>query len=89
VAYDIGDEVTHLGNPYRCRQAHTSQVGWEPPITYALWARIATSEAWTLQAMYDLSDEVTYQGARYRALQAHQAVAGAEPPVAPALWQRL
>ena len=88
-SYDIGDEVTHLGIPYRCRQAHAAQVGHEPPITYALWARIATSGQWTPQVIYDAGDEVTYQGHRYRSIQAHQAVAGGEPTNAPALWQRL
>lgn len=37
VAYVIGDEVTYQGTSYRCRQAHTSQVGWEPPAVPALW----------------------------------------------------
>jgi hypothetical protein len=81
--------VTHLGIPYRCRQGHTAQLGQEPPVTFALWARIATSEEWTPQVIYDAGDEVTYQGHRYRAIQGHQAVAGAEPPNAPAVWQRL
>jgi hypothetical protein len=37
VAYAIGDEVAYQGVSYRCRQAHTSQVGWEPPAVLALW----------------------------------------------------
>jgi DNA-binding protein YbaB len=89
VPYDIGDEVVHLGIDYRCRQAHTSQAGWEPPNTYNLWARIKTGEAWTLQVMYDTGDEVTYQGARYRCLQAHQAQPDWAPPNVPNVWQRL
>ena len=32
-AYQVGEEVVFLGLDYRCRQAHTSQVGWEPPHT--------------------------------------------------------
>lgn len=35
--YAINDEVTYLGLTYRCRQAHRSQVGWEPPNVLALW----------------------------------------------------
>jgi len=37
VAYSVGDQVTYNGVEYKCRQAHTSQVGWEPPNTPALW----------------------------------------------------
>lgn len=37
VAYAIGDVVTYEGTEYACRQAHTSQAGWEPPNVLALW----------------------------------------------------
>ncbi len=37
VAYSIGQQVTYGGHIYKCIQAHTSQVGWEPPSTPALW----------------------------------------------------
>lgn len=37
VAYNIGDTVTYQGTTYTCLQAHTSQVGWEPPNVPALW----------------------------------------------------
>lgn len=40
VAYRVADEVMYLGKRYRCRQAHTSQVGWEPPVVPALWRLI-------------------------------------------------
>jgi hypothetical protein len=36
-AYVIDDIVTYQGITYRCRQSHTSQVGWEPPNVLALW----------------------------------------------------
>src|SRR5690606_6408298 len=36
--YDVGEEVTYQGVTFRCLQAHTSQVGWEPPNVPALWA---------------------------------------------------
>lgn len=32
---------------YRCQQAHTSQTGWEPEVTPALWAAISDTEAGT------------------------------------------
>jgi hypothetical protein len=39
-AYKVGDVVTYNGVQYRCRQAHTSIVSWEPPNTPALWQRL-------------------------------------------------
>jgi len=36
-AYKVGDLVTFNGITYKCIQAHTSQVGWEPPNVPALW----------------------------------------------------
>jgi predicted carbohydrate-binding protein with CBM5 and CBM33 domain len=39
-AYAVGATVTYNGLSYRCRQAHTSLVGWEPPNVPALWERI-------------------------------------------------
>lgn len=36
-AYAVNDEVTYQGSTYRCRQAHTSQAGWTPPLVPALW----------------------------------------------------
>ncbi|SDZ25406.1 streptogrisin C [Amycolatopsis xylanica] len=38
--YGSGATVTYDGASYRVLQPHTSQVGWEPPNTPALWARI-------------------------------------------------
>src|SRR5438270_13494461 len=37
VAYSVGTLVTYGGHTYKCLQAHTSQVGWEPPNVPALW----------------------------------------------------
>ncbi|NDI35829.1 glycosyl hydrolase family 18 protein [Chengkuizengella sediminis] len=37
VNYSANDEVTYNGNTYYCIQAHTSQIGWEPPNVPALW----------------------------------------------------
>jgi chitinase len=39
-AYRVGDVVTYNGISYRCLQAHTSIVTWEPPNTPALWQRL-------------------------------------------------
>jgi chitinase len=35
--YALNDEVKYDGIVYICRQAHTSQVGWEPPNVPAIW----------------------------------------------------
>lgn len=35
--YATGAQVTYNGKTYECLQAHTSQVGWEPPNAPALW----------------------------------------------------
>ncbi|MEV0584988.1 carbohydrate-binding protein [Nonomuraea sp. NPDC050310] len=39
-AYAAGATVTYGGASYRCLQAHTAQVGWEPPNVPALWRRV-------------------------------------------------
>jgi predicted carbohydrate-binding protein with CBM5 and CBM33 domain len=39
-SYAVGSVVTYGGASYRCRQAHTSLPGWEPPNVPALWERI-------------------------------------------------
>jgi hypothetical protein len=39
-AYKVGDVVTYNGVQYRCLQAHTSIVTWEPPNVPALWQRL-------------------------------------------------
>lgn len=41
VAYAVGDRRKYDGKLYRCIQAHTSQSGWEPNVTPALWVRTA------------------------------------------------
>ncbi|HEX2621110.1 MAG TPA: glycosyl hydrolase family 18 protein [Phototrophicaceae bacterium] len=39
--YAIGAIVTYGGHTYRCIQAHTSLVGWEPPIVPALFQLVS------------------------------------------------
>lgn len=39
-SYAVGNIRVHDGVPYKCVQAHTSQVGWEPPNAVSLWARV-------------------------------------------------
>jgi len=35
--YAVNQVVTYAGKSYKCRQAHTSLPGWEPPNVLALW----------------------------------------------------
>ena len=46
--YEVGDRRRHDGKVYKCLQAHTSQVGWEPPSVPALWVVINTSSPGTI-----------------------------------------
>lgn len=43
VAYAVGDIVAYDGALYRCAQAHTSQAGWTPDATRALWTPMGLS----------------------------------------------
>src|SRR6187551_3046916 len=42
VAYAVNDTVTYAGSTYKCLQAHTSLMGWEPPNVPALWQLVAS-----------------------------------------------
>lgn len=67
--YSVGARVQYGGKLYRCVQAHTSQEGWEPPATPALWVRTAHEEipVWVqptgAQDAYNTGDKVHYQSA--------------------------
>src|SRR5229473_1797439 len=39
-SYSVGALVMFNGVEYKCIQAHTSQVGWEPPNVPALWGPV-------------------------------------------------
>src|SRR5690606_4915187 len=67
-SYSVGDEVSFGGAAYRCRQAHSSQPGWQPPNVYALWARINTGETWAPQVLFQVGDEVIFRGRQYRVI---------------------
>lgn len=41
VDYAEGDMRQSIGRLWRCLQAHTSQAGWEPESTPALWVEVA------------------------------------------------
>src|SRR5947207_5702310 len=46
-AYAVGALVSYGGHDYKCIQAHTSQVGWEPPNVPALWQDLGVSSGAT------------------------------------------
>ena len=55
------------GQLYRCQQAHTSQEGWEPENTPALWVVIANAEAGTAEDPITAARGMEYQyGLYYR-----------------------
>ena len=39
--YEVSERIRYGEKLYRCEQAHTSQTGWEPPNTPALWTEVA------------------------------------------------
>lgn len=41
IDYDADIRVRYEDKLYRCVQTHTSQSGWEPPVTSALWTEVA------------------------------------------------
>ena len=55
-AYAVGDKVQRNGKLWRCLQAHTSQIGWEPENVASLWTEICESHAGTLE------DPIPYNG---------------------------
>lgn len=66
-AYTTGDRIRYDGVLYRCEQGHTSQDGWTPDITPALWTPVAEPgeiPVWRqptgAQDAYRLGDKVHY-----------------------------
>lgn len=54
--YTAGYKVQYGGKLWRCLQAHTSQDGWEPENSTALWTEICETHAGTLE------DPIPYDG---------------------------
>ena len=90
----VGDVYTFGSVLWRCIQAHTTQGGWQPDKTPALWHRVevvaeGTVRVWATGIDYVAGDEVAYpdaEGELYVCQQAHTSQAGWEPPGVPALW---
>lgn len=54
--YAVGFKVQRSGKLWRCLQAHTAQVGWEPENAASLWEHINDTHAGTLD------DPIPYDG---------------------------
>ena len=53
------------GKLWRCRQAHTSQTGWEPENTASLWTEICESHAGTLDDPIPYSGNMALESGKY------------------------
>lgn len=71
VAYEVGQRIRYEDVLYRCEQAHTSQAGWEPPATRALWTPVSVEEwpEWIrptgAQDAYSAGDKVSHNDKRW------------------------
>lgn len=67
-AYTVDERIAYNGLLYRCVQAHTSQAGWSPDLTPALWTRVSVEEwpEWVqptgAQDAYMAGDKVSHNG---------------------------
>ena len=63
--YTIGYKVQRNGKLWRCRQAHTSQTGWEPENTASLWTEICENHAGTLEDPIPYSGNMALESGKY------------------------
>ena len=63
--YSVGDRRRYDGKVYKCLQAHTSQVGWEPPAVPALWVVINTSSPGTIDDPIPAARGMEYEYGKY------------------------
>lgn len=67
-AYTVDERIAYNGLLYRCVQGHTSQAGWSPDLTPALWTRVSVEEwpEWVqptgAQDVYTEGDKVSHNG---------------------------
>lgn len=65
VSYAAGDRVGDAGKLYKCVQAHTSQEGWNPAATPALWTVIDVTHAGTMEDPIPASRGMEYEYGKY------------------------
>ena len=63
--YTIGYKVQRNGKLWRCLQAHTSQVGWDPENAASLWTEICESHAGTLEDPIPYSGNMALESGKY------------------------
>lgn len=65
VSYAVGNRVSDGGKLYKCQQAHTSQEGWKPSATPALWVVIDVAHAGTQDDPIPASRGMEYEYGKY------------------------
>lgn len=63
--YTVGFKVNYDDRLWRCIQAHTSQVGWEPVNVPALWEEICESHSGTIDDPIPYSNNMTLENGKY------------------------
>ena len=63
--YTAGYKVRRGGRLWRCLQAHTSQIGWEPENAASLWTEICESHAGTLEDPIPYSGNMALESGKY------------------------
>lgn len=65
VSYVVGNRVSDGGKLYKCQQAHTSQEGWKPSATPALWVVVDVAHAGTQADPIPASRGMEYEYGKY------------------------
>lgn len=65
VSYVEGNRVSDGGKLYKCRQAHTSQEGWKPSATPALWVVVNVDHAGTQDDPIPAARGMEYEYGKY------------------------
>ena len=64
-AYAAGFKVRYNGNLWRCIQAHTSQIGWEPENVASLWEQINETHAGTIDDPIPYAGNMALENGKY------------------------
>lgn len=65
VSYAVGDRRSDGGKLYKCQQAHTSQEGWNPAATPALWVVVDVAHAGTQDDPIPAARGMEYEYGKY------------------------
>lgn len=92
VAVEKGQTYTYNSSDYTVIQSHTTQTGWEPDVTPALWEVVTESggtNEWQTGISVEVGEVYTYNSTEYEVIQAHTTQEGWEPPDSPSLWDEV